>query len=422
MLMTLSEKSTVRAFPFFCQQYRKARFEQLHIFGLMDNCSIAKEHHLSNHLSYWEYEYLLQDVDYLIVGTGIVGLSTAIEILERRPDAKVLIIDKKTMPIGASTRNAGFACFGSVSEILSDIRAFGEESAIEMISMRYSGLEILKKRVHLSDMNFRPQPGIEIFDEGEADQYVSQIAYVNGVVGQATGIEDCFHTRVRGYGKEIFNPHEGSLHPQRMIAALELRARTLGVRFLTGVSVHKINDQEHTLETASGKIVYEKLIICTNGFTGDLLPELDLIPARNQVIVSEPIPGFALDGCYHMHQGYVYFREIGGRLLLGGGRHIDVDRETTSELNPNKKILDYLLDIAHHRILQGKKMKIDHTWSGILGVGSHKMPIVRYVKYDVIAAIRMGGMGVAVGSSIGRMVADLLLPRHDNTTAPSNVS
>lgn len=388
----------------------------------MDNRSKAKEDHLSNRLSYWEHDYLLQGVDYIIVGTGIVGLSTAIEILERRPDTKVLIIDKKTMPIGASTRNAGFACFGSVSEILSDIRAFGEESAIEMLSMRYAGLEILKNRVDPSDMNFRQQPGIEIFEDGEADQYVSQIAYVNGVVGQATGIEDCFLTRVRGYGKEIVNPYEGSLHPQRMMAALELRARILGVRFLTGVSVLKINDQEHTLETAYGKIPYDKLIICTNGFTGDLLPEVDLIPARNQVIVSQPIPGFALDGCYHMHQGYVYFREIGGRLLLGGGRHIDIEREATSDLNTNKKILDYLLNIAHNRILQGKRMKIEHTWSGILGVGSHKMPIVRYVKDDVIAAIRMGGMGVAVGSRIGRMVADLLLPAHDNTTPPSNVS
>ena len=78
-------------------------------------------------LSYWEIKSWFTNIDYTIVGSGIVGLSCALHLKERFPKAKILVLEKGTLPQGASTKNAGFACFGSLSEILDDLITHSEE-------------------------------------------------------------------------------------------------------------------------------------------------------------------------------------------------------------------------------------------------------------------------------------------------------
>ena len=70
--------------------------------------------------SYWEKEYFLGKIDFLIVGAGLTGLQTAINLKEKEPKANVVVIDRFAWSLGASTRNAGFACFANVSEIIDD--------------------------------------------------------------------------------------------------------------------------------------------------------------------------------------------------------------------------------------------------------------------------------------------------------------
>ena len=69
-------------------------------------------------LSFWERDSFFNDIDVVIIGSGIVGLSTALSLRERDATLRIAIIERGAMPTGASTRNAGFACFGSITELL----------------------------------------------------------------------------------------------------------------------------------------------------------------------------------------------------------------------------------------------------------------------------------------------------------------
>ena len=64
-------------------------------------------------LSFWERDSFFNDIDVVIIGSGIVGLSTALSLRERDATLRIAIIERGAMPAGASTRNAGFACFNS---------------------------------------------------------------------------------------------------------------------------------------------------------------------------------------------------------------------------------------------------------------------------------------------------------------------
>ena len=97
-------------------------------------------------ISFWESNSLMK-YDYIIVGGGIVGLSTAAELVEKDSSLKVLVLERGLFPSGASTKNAGFACFGSVSELWQDLNQIGEQAMLALVEKRWKGLGLLKQRL-----------------------------------------------------------------------------------------------------------------------------------------------------------------------------------------------------------------------------------------------------------------------------------
>ena len=94
--------------------------------------------------SYWENKTWLSNIDFVIVGSGIVGLNCALELRLKHPKSKIVVLEKGLVPYGASTRNAGFACFGSLTEILSDLDSHSSLEVYELIKKRVSGLRRLR--------------------------------------------------------------------------------------------------------------------------------------------------------------------------------------------------------------------------------------------------------------------------------------
>jgi gamma-glutamylputrescine oxidase len=64
--------------------------------------------------------------------------------------------------------------------------------------------------------------------------------------------------------------------------------------------------------------------------------------------------------------------------------------------------------LLKNKILVNTPFQIDQRWSGIMGVGKEKKPIIQRCSPHVTAAVRMGGMGVAIGSLVGAHTADLI--------------
>jgi glycine/D-amino acid oxidase-like deaminating enzyme len=109
---------------------------------------------LFEQLSFWEKESYLQGLDFVIVGAGIVGTTSALFLKERYPEARILVIDKGILPLSASTKNAGFACFGSPAELMDDLANLPEETVWETVALRWDGLQDLRKLVPDSYMKF----------------------------------------------------------------------------------------------------------------------------------------------------------------------------------------------------------------------------------------------------------------------------
>lgn len=136
-------------------------------------------------LSYWEIKNWFTNVDYTVVGSGIVGLHAALRLRERFPNSKIIILEKGVLPQGASTKNAGFACFGSLSEIIDDLKSHSEEEVINLIQKRWEGLKLLRKRVGDVNLDYKPFGGYELFlKEHESDylECINKIPFINEIL------------------------------------------------------------------------------------------------------------------------------------------------------------------------------------------------------------------------------------------------
>jgi len=118
---------------------------------------------MGSKVSFWEKDALLS-YDIIIVGGGIIGMSVAASLAERWPKKSILIFERSLVPAGASTRNAGFACFGSLTEVLSDIDTIGQDGARFLLENRWKGLQITRKRLRDQNIGFEELGGFEVID------------------------------------------------------------------------------------------------------------------------------------------------------------------------------------------------------------------------------------------------------------------
>jgi glycine/D-amino acid oxidase-like deaminating enzyme len=374
-----------------------------------------------NDLSFWEKQSFLAGYDVAIIGSGIVGVSAALRWKELNKKLKVLVVERGILPLGASTRNAGFACFGSISELLDDLQQHSEAEVFGLLEKRWCGLQKLRARVGNKTLDYHTWGGYEIFTNQENDLFKAasaQIPFFNDKLSTIIGQKNVFSIQKNStkFGFQnaqhlICNRAEGQLDTGKMMSALIGLAMQKGIRFLNATEVVALeeNNSEVVLHTQHGfSIKAQQTLIVNNAFARQLLPEIDVFPARNQVLITAPIKNLPIKGCFHYDKGYVYFRNVGHRLLLGGGRNQDFFGEQTANLGTTPHIQQYLLGLLQNVILPHQKITIDSWWSGIIGVGAQKQPIIRRMSPRVGVAVRCGGMGVAMGSLTGEEASDLM--------------
>ncbi len=373
--------------------------------------------------SFWEKETFFDTIDVCIIGSGIVGLSTAFYLKKKNPQLKVVILERGILPSGASTKNAGFACFGSASELLDDLKTNSEEKVFALLGKRFQGLQLLRENLGDSEICFSQTGGFEIFSKNDSELYdecISKLDYLNEEVFKTTGIKNCFKRadeKITAFGFSnvehiIESTPEGQVNTGKMMATLLSIVQAQGVIILNGVEVKSFQSAVNGVILNCNndiELKAKKLLAATNGFAKQLLPELDVKPARAQVLITQPIADLKLNGVYHYEKGYYYFRNVDNRVLFGGGRNLDFKTEETTEFGLTEKVQQRLEKILRNVILPYTDYKIEQRWSGIMGVGAEKATILKQVSPNIFCAVRMGGMGVALGTLSGKEAAEMLM-------------
>ena len=358
--------------------------------------------------SYWETNRVLSTVDLLIVGGGFTGLSAAHFAHTNNPSLRIAVVDQQSYGQSmASTRNAGFACFGSPTEILSDIQNEGIEQALARVKLRYEGIQLWLEMFSASDFDYAPDGGLEVFHSTENSIYeetLGKLPLLNSELERHIG------------RKEVFSPSHGindslcygigiageaGLHPGKLHACLLMSLQSKPIAFLNGIAIPpfkhwiKMKDVWH-IPTTSGWIISEFVLLANNAGLSQLSE--NTVPGRGQVILTEPFDHGLPSGTYHAREGYMYFRTLGDRILLGGGRDAFRQQEETLNTTGTMEVKHYLEDYLTTHICPGKQVSVAEHWAGVMAFtkNQRKDLLSKFLENKVLTVGRMGGMGVAI--------------------------
>jgi glycine/D-amino acid oxidase-like deaminating enzyme len=371
-------------------------------------------------LSFWEKQSMVE-YDLVVVGSGIVGLSTALSFRELRPKERILILEKGLLPSGASTRNAGFACYGSAAEIAHDISQLGIDKALEVVELRVKGLQKLRNRLGDSLLGYEALGGGEIFRKNDVFDpgilpWLNEVLwpfFKTPVFEQDDEAPAQLGFQQNHIAHFVYNRVEGQIDTGKMMRHLLDLAREKQIEIITGceVGLPEMVNGKWQIPAGDGTLIFgaEKVAICTNAFTPKLFPDLDIRPGRGQVLITRPIEKLRFKGIFHFDEGYFYFRNVGNRVLFGGGRNLDFEGETTTHFGLHPLIQDALEKYLRELILpEGEVFEIEQRWSGIMAFGEQKVPILENRGNGLVLGVRMNGMGIAMGSEVGDRLANWL--------------
>ena len=377
-------------------------------------------------VSVWEKETFFAPQDIIIVGSGFVGLWSAFYLKKKHPKTKITIVDRGLIPTGASTRNAGIACFGSLSEVVHDAHTMGTDKMLQLVEMRFRGLEKIQKFFE-KDIDFDLCGGYELYDNSDKvspDQLQHNIEYINSLFKSITGTKKTYKLADEkidafGFGNTshlIKNNLEGYLHSGKLVQALLHKIQGMGVQVFNKMEIKNFDQNGEFIELMSNQelnLTTRQLLICTNAFSKNLLPDADIVPARGQVLLTSPIQNLPFNGTFHSDEGFYYFRNLDNRVLLGGARNKAIDEEQTMDMNTSDFIQAELENYLQHVVLPNLKgqYSIEYRWAGIMAMGSEKMPIVKEVQSNVFCAVRMSGMGVALAPVVAQQISEMMLDK-----------
>ena len=219
-------------------------------------------------LSFWEKETYINHAEVVIIGSGIVGLSTAIHLKKLNPNQNILILERSYLPCGASTKNAGFACIGSPSELLDDLSKNTEEVVFETVKKRWKGLNYLRELLGDSNIDYQANGSYELFSSSHEESFqnsLKHLPYLNARLKEITGIQTVFETcediviknDFHGFTRAIRHHAEGQIDTGKMMQSLLTYAIELGVKVLNGIAIESIERQ--TIYTDYGKISCDQI-------------------------------------------------------------------------------------------------------------------------------------------------------------------
>lgn len=375
-------------------------------------------------ISIWEKESFFAPQDIIIVGSGFVGLWSAFYLKKKHPELKITITERGIIPTGASTRNAGFACFGSLSEVVHDAQTMGTDKMLRLVEMRFKGLERIQKYFPARAIDFELCGGYELYDPAaitDKGRLEENVDYINSLFKSITGVKKTYalvddQIEVFGFGhttRLVKNVMEGYLHSGKLAQALLQKVQGMGVQVLNGIEIRSLSKNKGSIELATDQpfsLSAHRLLLCTNAFTKALLPGIDIQPARGQVVLTSPISDLPFKGTFHSDEGFYYFRNLGNRVLLGGARNKAFKQEETTNMNTSALIQGELERYLDEVVLPAYKGRyvIEHRWAGIMAMGNEKLPIVEQVDEGIYCAVRMSGMGVALAPVVAKDVAKML--------------
>ena len=238
--------------------------------------------------------------------------------------------------------------------------------------------------------------------------HADKLAIPSSMVINLRGIEATFLGR--------FIPGDGTYHPFKYVCGQLRTALRDGIALYTRTKVHHIisvHADEHRIVTDRGTIAARRVIVATNAFTRDLLPELSAIrPYQSQVLVTEHVEDRARGRIVTSDNGPVFFNQpregaVDGRapLLMGGGDDRPMKMASSRRRSPAVHARLMSLRDSFYPDLVGQPPSAE--WVGPMAFTPDGLPCIGFLRPGLVIAAGYNGYGGSYTTAAGHAAADM---------------
>ncbi|HEY4407221.1 MAG TPA: FAD-dependent oxidoreductase [Xanthobacteraceae bacterium] len=360
------------------------------------------------------------DVDVCVVGAGLAGLTTALEIA--RGGWSVAVVEAGRIAGNASGQNCGFVLPGFAADIDTIVERVGLYRAQELWGLAQAGLDYVRGTIHETGM-----PGVDPIDgwlnvskTDDADRLITTLQ----LLGQDFGaeVEGWAIDRVRdvlksdSYFNALHFPRAFHLHALNYALGLAAAAEAAGAHIFEHTPAVTIDPDgvRKRIETPRGRLRAAHVVLAGNVHIGALMPQVaaTLLPIWTYLAVTAPIgPRLADAVTFHGavsdgERADNHYRIVDGdRLLISG-------RVTVWEADPGRFAGELAADIAKLYPQLGA-VEIEHRWSGVLGRTIHGMPQIGELSPGIWLASGFGGHGLNTTAMAGNLIARAIVENDD---------
>ncbi len=360
------------------------------------------------------------DTDTVIVGGGLAGLTTALELA--REGVAVTVLEAQSIGFGASGRNGGivspaFACGGEAIEA-----RVGPDKARALHRLTIEGVERLRSHIQTLNITEAEQvPGLlnlRRFDQARdlhayAESFQRDYGYAFTYLDRAAIAE---RLSTRRYLHGLADDKAFHIHPLNYLRALAREVERLGgTVFESSPATQASLGAQKRLTTPHGQVTARRAIFATGGYTGPLIPRLKraVLPIATYMMLTEPAPDLLAEviktreAVLDDRRASDYYRLVdGGTRLLWGGR---ITTRAASAAGVARELRKAMLDVYP----QLAPLKTDLAWSGLMAYARHLMPQIGQLDTDVWHITAFGGHGLNTTAMAGKVLAEAILHQSD---------
>ena len=359
------------------------------------------------------------ETDICIIGGGLAGINTLLELSEKNISA--VLLEENRLGSGASGRNGGFLSAGYSVPIKRLERRLGRKYAQDLYRLSAEGIEIVRRRCQNSPQTeIDAEPGIVRMSWGKKENNLNaQIDYMNSIY--ETNLSYWSESKVaeryssKKYSDAIFNPDAYQLHSLNYIHKCAVDAESLGAKIFEETTAINITRRKNSyiVCTNNGHVKANTVVICTSACQNYVSTKLynAILPIGTYVLLTEPLfdrlteairSPYAVSDSRRVENYYRPLRST--QILWGGG--------ISTRLKPNnlkQRMLKDLLKVYPQ--LSGISAKL--AWSGTMGYATHSMPQIGKLEDNIWYLQGFGGHGLNTTAIAGNLIARAIVDDDD---------
>ena len=360
-------------------------------------------------------------VDVAIIGGGLAGLTTALQLA--RGGSSVAVLEAQSIGFGASGRNGGFVTPG-YSTGRAQIEAMaGAARGRELHRLSIEGMEFVRDTIAaLSIDTAKPVFGkMSVLRHDDGDRLKAEAEASARLFGYELEYLDTEAVRQWLQSKRYFqglrDPNGFHIHPLDYLRGLAREIERLGglIHERSPVVACDLDRPVKRLRTQGAEIEAAQVVFATGGYTGRLSARLRraFLPIATYVMVSEEAPDLLAsairtsDAIGDNRRAGDYYRLVeGGRRLLWGGR---ITTRAASADGVARELRREM--VGTYPQLAGLKTEL--AWSGLMAYARHLMPQIGQMSPGVWHATAFGGHGLNTTAIAGKVIAEAILGQSD---------